>query len=353
MKIAILANDQIGFIRPMSLGLQKMFALIGVQTQIFTDGLAMLDYSFCHSVKGTIKNLLKGAINVVKPQQFVLQQTVSATQVDAFEQQLKSFDLVVVVCHIPTAFMRDHLSRIEHIRSKLNIPVLLYQNYYLATRGDWTTKIKADGGFGLERFDWYLAASAVSDYPLKGEGHRLSVIGHDLRCDELSISEQKPFTVLLDFERKGFEAQRTLQIKALQQTNTPYTQLVGRYNQQDIRQLYCQHSALFLSFRESFGLPIIENQLCGNFIFTPQRNWAPSHFINKSLEIAGDGALGDNFMVYDNDLDTLKRLIEQCKVNYQAKRQLDSLQRQYPQFYHGDIEVLQQMLSHFTQSLAN
>jgi hypothetical protein len=348
MKVAILANDLPGFIRPMSLGLDKMLKAVGAEAEVFTDGLAMLDYNANRAVIAAAKNLLKKVVNKVKPQQFLLGQTVSAAQVCAFEQKLQSFDLVVVICHVPTAFMRSDLCRIEHIRNRLNKPVVLYQNYYLATRGDWQQKIADHGGFGLERYDWYLAASVISDYPLAGEGHRYSLIGHDLRDGSLYAPTQKPFTVLLDFERKGFEAQRALQIAALEQTNTPYTQLKGRYSQQEIRVLYRQHGALFLSFRESFGLPIVENQLCGNFIFTPQPNWAPSHFINKPLDVAGDGELGDNFMVYNNDLETLKAQLAQCKVDYQPSKQLEAFKRQYPRLYAGDLQALKAMLAHFS-----
>ena len=58
---------------------------------------------------------------------------------------------------------------------------------------------------------------------------------------------------------------------------------------------------------------------------------------------------GDNFIVYNNDLDTLKMMIERCKRSYQASAQLDTFKQQYPQFYHGDLGALQQMLIHFTK----
>lgn len=358
MKVAILAAPQPGFIPPMARGFKKMLGRLEVEAEIFTNGLAMLNYSHTHRLKTAAKNGLKSALNMVRKSSFLLQQNVTPTELKAFETRLGEFDLIVVICHIPDAFLADKLCGIERLRQQFKTPIVLYQNYYLPTRGDWAERIKARGGFGLERYDWYLPASVVSEYALTQdvltqdtttpEPHRFSLIGHDLRDDSLFVESNKadkPFKVLLDFERKGFEAFRALQIEALEQTNTDYTQLSGRYSLADIRQIYRQHSALFLSFRESFGLPVVENQLCGNFIFAPHKKWVPSHYIDKPLHQAGEGALGVNFRIYDNQLETLKAQIIQCRENYQPKQVVVDFKRQYPQLYHGDLEALQGLLA--------
>jgi hypothetical protein len=54
---------------------------------------------------------------------------------------LADFELIVVVCHIPTAFINSELAGIEKIITLFNIPTILYQNYYLATRGNWYKNI--------------------------------------------------------------------------------------------------------------------------------------------------------------------------------------------------------------------
>lgn len=356
MKVAILGENKPGFIQPMSLGLTTMLTRLGVESQYFCDGLALLNYQqhagFKNGVKSRTKRLVKRTINRFKAHRYLLQQTTTVRQFKAFKAQLADFDLIVVVCHIPTAFISSELAGIEKIRSLFDIPIVLYQNYYLATRGRWfkdiVNPVKYGGGFGLERYDWYLAASIVSEYALTGEGHPCSVIGHDLVDDSLSVDTHKPFKVLLDFERKGFEQFRALQLRALAETGTPYTQLSGRYSQQQIRALYCEHSALFLSFRESFGLPIVENQLCGNFIFSPYKYWTPSHYLNKRAVQSGEGGLGSNFRVYENDLEQLKLQLQQCKDNHQPQQVREIFEAQYPQFYHGDLGALKIMLDKVT-----
>ena len=88
-------------------------------------------------------------------------------------------------------------------------------------------------------------------------------------------------------------------------------------------------------------MPVVENQLCGNLIFAPQRSWLPSHYLNKSLHDAGEGELGSNFRIYDNDLDKLIAQIQQCRDNYQPQQVLSDFKAQYPQLYHGDLAALE------------
>jgi hypothetical protein len=348
MKVAILADNQPGFIQPMADGLKKMLDRAGVTAEVFPDGLAILNYGALNGLHTGFKNLLKSTVNLAKPQHFLLQQHASWFEVKHFEVKLTQFDLIVVVCNIPDAFLAKRLNRIERIRMQTDRPIVLYQNYYLATRGQWSRKIKDPanygGGFGLERYDWYLSASAVSEFPLSKEPHPYSLIGHDLNDGSLFAQADKPFTVLLDFNRKGFEDYRQIQIQALKETNTEYTQLSGRYSQKEIRQLYRQCSALFLSFRESFGLPVVENQLCGNYIFAPHKNWLPSHYINKSVHETGEGDLGSNFIIYDNELNKLKLLIRECRKHYQPEDSVAYFKSEYPALYHGDLTELKAFL---------
>lgn len=348
MKVAILANNQPGFIRPMAAGLKKMLDSQGVKAEIFPNGLAILNYRMIKTFEAHMKNAVKSVFNLVRKRQYLLQKNISWFTVEKFEAQLSRFDLIVVVCNLPDAFLAKQLSRIEKIRTQTNIPIVLYQNYYLASRGDWSRQIMDPaiygGGFGLERYDWYLVASAVSEYPLSNECHPYSLIGHDLRDGSLYAELDKPFRVLLDFKRKGFESFRQLQIQALEETNTEYLQLSDHYDAHEINMLYRQHSAIFLSFRESFGLPVVENQLCGNIIFAAHKNWVSSHYINKSVHVAGEGALGRNFIIYDNELDKLKTLIRECQKNHQPEKVVAYFREDYPALYHGDLVALKAFL---------
>lgn len=363
LSIAILAEDSPGFITPMAHGLVKMLSKFDVHSHVFYDGLQQLEYTDSSHLKQHSKNLVKKVLNVFKQRQYRLQQVIADESHQHFIRQLAQFDAVVVVCPLPRSFDKHCLVALESLRQQLGIPFVLYQNYYLATRGPWYQQIKASGGFGLERFDWYLAASITSDFPLHNVlSHPVNVIGHDLVDDSLNCEwgykAKQPFTVLLDFERSGFEAERKIQIAALEQLDIPFTCLKGEYSLAQIRQMYREHHGLMLSFRESFGLPIIENQLCGNLIFTPSALWVPSHYLDKPIEQAGAGDLGDNFVVY-HDLASLKAALTQAKSRhengdiYTSQLCFRRFVDQYPQYYHGVSAQLELFLQRLNRGEIN
>jgi len=185
----------------------------------------------------------------------------------------------------------------------------------------------------------------VTEYALPREIPKIySNVGFDIRATNL-YPEQNEFTALIDFVRKGYEKERHIQIRALQETNTPYIELKGRYTTDDIRAIYRKSSMYFVAFRESFGLPIIELQLCGSIIFTPYKEWLPAHFLNKSIYEAGNGTLGSNFFIYNNDLEKLKDYIINLKKNYSPNAVIENFKKEYPSYYSGDKVELRDFVS--------
>ena len=250
-----------------------------------------------------------------------------------------------MVCYLPAAFEATQLIRMEALRSRIDRPFALYQNYYLATRDKWPEKIRAAGGYGLERFDWYLAASNISEVALSEQNHPCSVIGHDLREPALHPDGKNDFKVLVDFPQPDHDGFRQRQIQALAKADIAHTVLEGRFSQAQMKQFYCEHSALMLSSRESFGLPIVENQLCGNLIFAAHNRWCPSHYINKSVHQAGEGELGRNFRVYNDDVDLLVEQLLAARENHSPDQVIQYFGEDYPHLYHGDLQALQACLA--------
>jgi len=232
-------------------------------------------------------------------------------------------------------------------------PIIYYANYQLPTRGPWAEWLKdgnpekgvrSNNNWGLERYDWYLSSSIVSEFPLPQYDWPFSVIGVNLD-DGTLYPEQKEFIALVDFERTGFEAEREVQIRALQATNTKFIELKGQYSVAAIRKIYRQCSIYFIAFRESFGLPICELQACGSYIFTPYAHWVPSHWIKPDLSVPGPGEISPNFIVYHNDLETLKNKIIQIKKSFDAKQVRQRFLKYHPQLFYGDLKELQRFVN--------
>jgi len=333
MKIAILSNQERSFVRPLAEGLQRMLTVIGVKSKIFPQGL--LDVRAYLQRKNFLK---KHLIETYKNRRFYNLAT-----------QLKRFDAVIVVGHMPVAsmkyFMRDDLLR----QLLPNIPIILYDLIYLPTRGIWAKYLKEgnpqygipEGGhFGLERYDYYLCVSVVSEYPLPPKPNPWSLIGVNFDDGTLYPEQGNEFIALLDFKRSNHLEERIVQIEALKETNTKYFELNGSYPLEKIREIYRKSSIYFVAHRESFGLPICELHACGSYIFTPYSNWCPSHWIKEDLSKPGEGKLSSNFIVYNNDKEKLIQEINKIKANFSANEVLKTFHTHHPHLFHGDTVEL-------------
>lgn len=340
MRFAILANNYASHVRPMAEGLQRMFTRIGVESKVFYSGLRWLtfDNPFYHA-SGTVAYRLKTLAQ--RPLAY------------PYLARLQPYDAIVLVINMPVAFMR-HLE-VERIRRMFpNKPVINYDLHYLPTLGNWadtlehgdpTRGVTEGGHFGLERYDWYLMASVATEYPLiKGMTQPYSLIGLDLN-DGTLYPEQSTFQALVDFERPDRRSERAVQIQALEETNTPYVVLQGHYPIAEIRAIYRKSCLYFVAWRESFGLPICELQLCGSYVLTPYARWCPAHWIKEDLTRPGPGRLSPNFIIYDNDKARLKAQIQAIKQTYDPQTVIDTLKHYQPQLYHGNLDQLRQFVA--------
>jgi hypothetical protein len=344
MRFAIMADNADNFVKPRAEGLLRMLRRAGEDGRVFYEGLRFLD---CPEPDTSIQtNSLSSLARSLKnkfshPVRKFLDNT---------WKELEGFDVMVVVETVPTAFLTYQLKRVEEVRLRFpQMPVILYSSIYLSTLGEWIDFlkngndyhgfIKGSGHFGLERYDWYLIGSATTENPMPKGFQPLSVIGCDINDGSL-FPEQKEFRALIDFERPNHMQERAVQILALEKTKTPYTVLHGRYPMAEIRKIYRQTSLYFLAHLEAFGLPIAEVQASGGLVFTPYARWAWAHFHKPDLTVAGEGPLSDNFRVYNNDFDTLCRMIEEARENFNAQKNLDLFLRMDGKFLNGDQEEL-------------
>ncbi len=234
----------------------------------------------------------------------------------------------------------------EMVRALLpHTPIVLYDLYYLPTRGPWAGWLKqgnAEHGiagaqkWGLDRYDWYLSASVVSESPMPAGSQPYSLVGLDLNDGTLAPGDKPEFVALLDFEHPDFMRERAVQIQACEESGTKYAVLHGRYSIEAIRRIHGTSSIFFLAMRESFGLPICEAQASGSYVFTPYSHWCPSHWIKPDLCKEGPGELSPNFIVYNNDKDRLVQEIARIKSIYDPAVVVETFHRYHRQLYFGD-----------------
>lgn len=264
--------------------------------------------------------------------------------------EILNSDCIIVVDNCPNVFYRKNISRLEELRNNYNGPIVNYDLHYLPNQG-WYGMIKEKDpkNFGLERFDWYLPASLVTEFAIPRTIPQIyDCIGFDIQAEDL-FPDQKEFMAVLDFVHKGRECERAVQIAALEETKTRYICLSGRYTRSEIREIYRKCNMFFTSVRESFSLPVLEIQLCGGLIATPYEKWLPAHFVNKNIYTSGEGKLGTNFCVYDNDKNKLKEIILNARRTFDSQKNLECFKKEYATYYCIDDQVL----SNFCKRIEN
>lgn len=168
----------------------------------------------------------------------------------------------------------------------------------------------------------------------------VSIIGLNLEDSSLVVeSKRGRFLALVDFEQTNYTKERAITIRALEDTKTEYYVLHGRYEINEIREIYRKASIYFVASWESFGLPICELQACGAYVFTPFSSWVWSHWIRNSLD-SKTGRLSPNFIVYDNDVDILKTKLRTVQQAYDPHEVRANFVKNHPQFYYGNLKKL-------------
>lgn len=345
MRVAIMADNADNFVKPRAEGLKRMLSKLNIESKVFYNGLHFLDHQIIKKPFewSSPKSLARSVYHRVYSKE--------GRAFKNFWKELGTFDVMVVVETIPTAFLRYHLSRIEEFRLVYpHIPVVLYSSIYLGTLGEWIGFLKRGGDyhnfikgsnhFGLERYDWYLIGSATTDFPLAKGFQPLSVIGCDLDDGSLYPEQNGKFSALVDFERPNHMYERAIQIMALEKTKTPYTVLHGRYPMAEIRKIYRSSAIYFIAHLEAFGLPIVETQASGCLVFSPYSKWCWAHYHKPDLTIPGEGPLSPNFKIYHNQLDTLCELIEDAKQSFDPEHVVKTFKEWDGHFFTGNMEAL-------------
>jgi hypothetical protein len=338
LKVLILSNNENSYVKPLSDGLSKAITTLGHDCEVIEQGHLLLDkHDGVKFFKKFTTNFLKTVASKLLKKYFKIEQNEWITQRNkqSFNEKIKYADLIIVTAHIPNNFLSSHFSMIEDIRKTYNIPIVNYDLVYLPTRPYWKEKIKQSNASTIlmDRYDWYLSVSFVSEEGLKGHYHPFHHIGLDITHRDLQVSP-KTFVAIIDFPQKGFEAERNLQLEVLKELNMPFIKLESPLSKAALFKIYRKGALFFLSFRESFGLPIVENQLCGNKIATPYAHWVPSHQLKNDYTQDGEGTLNGNFLVYNNDKETLKKMLLAEQKNYNSTQIYKDFEKDYP-FYNG------------------
>lgn len=177
--------------------------------------------------------------------------------------------------------------------------------------------------------------------------HPYSLIGTNLDDGSLYPGQNGEFMALVDFDVTDFnypEARR-IQMEGIRRSGVKCRKLEGRYERSEIRAIYREAGAFFMSRSEAFGLPISEVQACGSKVFLPDPHWAANHWLGDNFYIKREPSLTSNFVVYDEDPDAIAFELRQLAESFDPASVRETFMREQPQLYYGDLAELRKFLS--------
>lgn len=345
MKFVVFTEDAYKCIKPLGDGLVKTLREEGHTVDVWYDGIYWL-YSL-NLLKVLIADFYRVYLNIKSKnrKKYIYRFWGIFNFFNKKRRKIiEDCDCIIIVQHCPLSF--SEMPRIEYLRRQYPQKVIVnYDFHYLPNQGWYKRILNKPLHFGLERYDWYLPVGVVTEYAIPKEIPQIyTCIGMDIKENNL-FPDQKEFKVLLDFERNGYDKEREIIIDVLNELEIPYVTLQGRYTTDEIRSIYRSSSVYFISFRESFGLPISELQLCGSYIFTPYKEWAPAYFLDKDIYSNGVGNLGTNFVVYDNNKEILKRELIRIRSSFDSSVVCKKFKDEYSNYYSINRKALREFIN--------
>lgn len=342
MRIAILSRAQNSSPKILAQGLEAMLRKAGVEAKLFIGETDLLG-----RLKPLREVLFGKSARNAKGRLGEAWRKIATRKADQEKlAELSTFSAIVLSECIPNAFLRGHYY-IEEFRKHLaRVPIILYEVYYLGNAPRMQQTLQAGGHYGLERFDWHLAVSEVTE--VRGKpAPPWSCVGLDLHHTGLAPSAKQGFVVLLDFAAPGWERFREDQISTVKRLGLKFLQLEGYYTIAEIRELYRKASVFLMQSSEAFGVSIVECLATGTRVFTPDSSWPMAFRLGNSLHPGGPGPLPSCFNVYKGSADLSRQLLD-VKRTYDLQKTpretFATFVKHYPHFFEGNLDELNNLV---------
>lgn len=329
MRIAIITRPDDASPKVLAISLQKLIKKCHVECDIFYEhGFLMRRVPLFGRFKQvgrihfTLKRYLK---HYPRDKKFLL--------------KLKEYDAVIISDCEPNGFWKHHFG-IEKLKGILKKPLAFHEVYYLGNVPTHIERLKRQGHPTMERYDWHLAVTDTTEVRSLPKPP-WSVVGLNLEGEGLELGHKKDFFAIVDFERKGYEKFRDDQIRVLDTLGLPYVAFEKRMTMPEIRDYYKRASLIFLSFPETFGVPIAECLACGTAVFTPSSSWPMSWRLDEKPQPNSEGKLPNCFVEYETSIKLEKYLLE-FYHNWDKEKTPEKIREiflnTYPHFFYGNLD---------------
>ena len=337
MRIAIFSRPGACFPNVISLGLSGMLDELGVENKIFYDSIPMLMRLLPFSKK---------------PKRWhnnwhyrIRKKLANHWRDKALIKEVSTYDAIILSECYPNAFWKNYFA-IEELKDVFKKPVISYTESPLDAAPLNKSRLLDNDDYNESIYDFNLFVTDIMEIraPLC---RNQSFIGINIAHNELLKPVQKDFTAVIDFAQPGYETYRQQQINTLQKLGIKTLVLEGRYPIEEIRKIYRNAAIFFLSFPETFGLPIAECLACGTYIFCASSAWPMAWRLDENPQPMASGQLPDCFQVYENETDLETRLLA-LQQTYEPEKTpqhvFNTFLANYNKFYCGDKGALEEIL---------
>ena len=255
---------------------------------------------------------------------------------------ISKFDAIILSECYPNAFWKNYFA-INELRNRFKGQIVSYTESPLDSAPVNRKKNMDEDDYDERLYDYNLFVTGLMEVKTELKQNQ-AVIGVNLNDKRvLKPTKKEEFFALVDFAQPGYEAQRNQQLSMLNKLGIKYLVLEGRYPIEEIRKLYAKAAVFFLSFPETFGLPISECLACGTYVFTPDSAWPMSWRLDENPVSMGPGVLPDCFQVYNGEPDLenkLKNLMHTYDLKHTPEYVFNNFIKHYGRFYAGDPNAL-------------
>jgi hypothetical protein len=259
---------------------------------------------------------------------------------------LDQYDAVIISECYPNAFWRNYFA-LDELKKAYRGRLISYTESPLDAAPVNKSQQLDEDDYDESIYDFNLFVTDIMEVRKKLNPNQ-AVVGVNISGNAaLAPVKKKEFLAVLDFAQPGFEKYRQVQLKTLEKLGIKTIQLEGRYTIEEIRRVYSEASAFFLSFPETFGLPIAECLACGTYIFSPESSWPMSWRLDDHPVSMGPGKLPDCFQIY-LDQDDLQSKLTKLKSDFDPERTplnvFKTFGENYSRFYSGNQQGLRHII---------
>ena len=261
-------------------------------------------------------------------------------------KELQQYDAIVLSECYPNAFWKNYLA-IEEFKKIYEGALISYTDGPLDAAPLHKIKHLDKDDYDESVYDFNLFVTDTLE--IKTRVHDKQAVAGICIAQNAALRPQqkKEFIAVVDFAQPGYEAYREQQIRVLRKTGIKTIVLDGTYPIQTIREIYREAAIFFLSFPETFGLPIAECLACGTYVCTPDSAWPMAWRLDAAPLSWAPGVLPDCFRVYQNETE-LENMLLGLRAEYDLVKTplavFNRFKEYYPRFYNGDEQALKNML---------